>query len=30
VAKVDIVGYPERLPDGVPVEVELAIDGGGD
>lgn len=28
-AKVDIVGHPERLPDGVPVEVELSLDGGG-
>jgi HlyD family secretion protein len=26
-AKVDIVGYPERLPDGIPVEVELALGG---
>ena len=25
VAKVDILDHPERLPDGVPVEVELAI-----
>lgn len=27
VAKVDILGAPSRLPDGVPVEVELLIDG---
>jgi HlyD family secretion protein len=26
-AKVDIVGYPERLPDGIPVEVELTLGG---
>lgn len=27
-AKVDIVDYPERLPDGIPVVVELALSGG--
>jgi HlyD family secretion protein len=27
-AKVDILGRAERLPDGVPVEVELILDGG--
>jgi HlyD family secretion protein len=28
-AKVDILGARERLPDGIPVEVELILDAGG-